>query len=726
MAEKIYSSVPLESGRIRLLRIWPGHVSSTISCDLLEEALNDKPEFEALSYVWGDVNVTGTIELCNHEWSVTANLLAALRHLRHDRDPRVLWVDALCINQSSALEINHQVAQMSSVYTQASKVIAWLGEGSNDNNAAVDAIEEITKAPTAHWYGDQVEGNIDRIIKRYNWFEGIKYITSCPWWQRVWTFQEAILAENLMFAIGWRYISLENLTKMCGSWVLHTEEKQCCRLVLGELKVHIQNVLQIALWRGQRAVSLHQDLDIQRREKSLLESRINLATPGPRRDPYMNMLPNYYKNCKELRELQVALTKKYENFLNTGEKHENADHNFSEMQLKFFRYRDNLRDQILDVMAQGDELRRMLFAAAPESSFLDQRIQSVWSDILRIVHECKSRKCTDRRDYVYGYSGLRSLVFKSLLLPDHSFPAYKVWEDFQLEVICRSRSLDVFSLFYPLNVRRDITWLVNWDIPDIHENITRERIERLSWFKASGTTTSKVKFVHPRALSVRGFTISTVSCSYSSHIVPGSDATWKILREWWELLNLDQFPNQGDVNGQSLSSGFCYTLMSYSSSQAEEVLRNAGFFEARLKNGKPTEAAKKDTKKGQLLSWAKLRTAFQFKRDQAMLDEEPSQQLLIYYAKLATYGRQLIKSVNGHVGLTTIGAQEGDLICILFGARLPFILQYADRRADEREDYPNHTRYHVVGEAYIHGLMQGEAMQVFKDKSLPEHEFLLV
>jgi len=57
------------------------------------------------------------------EFSVTANLFDALSHLRYFDRPRVLWVDALCINQADVSERNRQVAHMLTIYQAASRVI---------------------------------------------------------------------------------------------------------------------------------------------------------------------------------------------------------------------------------------------------------------------------------------------------------------------------------------------------------------------------------------------------------------------------------------------------------------------------------------------------------------------------------------------------------------------------------------------------------------------------
>jgi hypothetical protein len=58
-------------------------------------------------------------------------------------------------------------------------------------------------------------------------------------------------------------------------------------------------------------------------------------------------------------------------------------------------------------------------------------------------------------------------------------------------------------------------------------------------------------------------------------------------------------------------------------------------------------------------------------------------------------------------GLAPTSAQEGDLICILFGCSVPVIL----RRVGPPDDH----FYYLIGEAYVHGIMDGEALS----KDLP-------
>jgi hypothetical protein len=116
---------------IRLLRLFPASTfDADIKCELFNTTLDakDRVSFEALSYTWGDVNSTSPIILHGNLHLITKTLKLALRHLRYPERERILWVDALCINQSNNSEKSQQVLQMRHVYCGgAQRVVVWLG-----------------------------------------------------------------------------------------------------------------------------------------------------------------------------------------------------------------------------------------------------------------------------------------------------------------------------------------------------------------------------------------------------------------------------------------------------------------------------------------------------------------------------------------------------------------------------------------------------------------------
>jgi hypothetical protein len=252
----IYSSQPLPTGKFRILTLHPGRLSQPVVCDLVEASIDDPPEFEALSYTWGDPNITVSIQLCGQAIPVTVNLASALRYLRHEQRSRILWADAICINQSSLSERNYQVAQMSRIYKQASQVLVWLGDGSAAKNLAIDAMELIAINPSMHWYAYQHEGEDslearDRRFSKISHVEALQDILSAAWWKRVWTFQEAVLARNLVFHIGGGFVTMDILQKVTESYSLHAMESDCCEGVRGgaswngRLQSGFSNVLEL-------------------------------------------------------------------------------------------------------------------------------------------------------------------------------------------------------------------------------------------------------------------------------------------------------------------------------------------------------------------------------------------------------------------------------------------------------------------------------------------------
>jgi len=129
---------------VRLLRILPGQRSEILKCELKVNDLGDAPPFEALSYVWGSPEPAQVV-ICNtHPKKVTPNLGTALNRLRYEDTERLVWIDAICVNQEDLVERSEQVKLMKDIYSQAWRVVVWLGED-EEGNAEI-AIRIIEKA----------------------------------------------------------------------------------------------------------------------------------------------------------------------------------------------------------------------------------------------------------------------------------------------------------------------------------------------------------------------------------------------------------------------------------------------------------------------------------------------------------------------------------------------------------------------------------------------------
>ena len=126
-----YIPLPKDGATIRLLKIERSNSRrAVIKCKLEDISLNDKPEFAAISYVWGppvfDCNI-----ICNGQsLAITETLHYALARYREDMNwfrKDYIWTDAICINQEDEEERNSQVLLMGRIYREASMVHINLG-----------------------------------------------------------------------------------------------------------------------------------------------------------------------------------------------------------------------------------------------------------------------------------------------------------------------------------------------------------------------------------------------------------------------------------------------------------------------------------------------------------------------------------------------------------------------------------------------------------------------
>lgn len=79
----------------RVVELLPGKDNEPVSCLLHAKDLSNPPEFEALSYAWGDPTATHTIICEGKRKGVTKSLHGALSYLRFQDRSRMLFADAL-------------------------------------------------------------------------------------------------------------------------------------------------------------------------------------------------------------------------------------------------------------------------------------------------------------------------------------------------------------------------------------------------------------------------------------------------------------------------------------------------------------------------------------------------------------------------------------------------------------------------------------------------------
>lgn len=216
-----YTPLNKASKEIRILQLLPGVFDDNIRCQLSVTSVYGV--FEALSYVWGDATKTRRIEVDGTTKHVTQNLESALRYLRHRDEVRTLWVDAVCIDQGNLQERGHQVGMMDLIYQGAERVIVWLG-ADNDYNA-VPAIKEFGKNQKLHWDRKKRSStDTDVDPEPLHLFMFLRN----PWFKRIWTLQEAVLAKSITYVYKKSFIPQCEMEGFLKSFSRHIVMEKCC------------------------------------------------------------------------------------------------------------------------------------------------------------------------------------------------------------------------------------------------------------------------------------------------------------------------------------------------------------------------------------------------------------------------------------------------------------------------------------------------------------------
>ncbi|KAK3347246.1 heterokaryon incompatibility protein-domain-containing protein [Lasiosphaeria hispida] len=196
----------LQANEIRLLRLDAAEDPDT-PIHLSLEAHNERyPEYEATSYTWGGED--GDNARCwpvyvGPYWDVllqTKNCRDMLTFLRPNDGVtfnRVLWVDAICINQNDNNERASQVAQMRQIYKRCRRVVVYLGPDVATSPSQAyplrRSFEEVaTLRPSSdlkQFFDSDNSSLLGSLLQR-------------RYFGRVWVIQELLLARQVVIQVG--------------------------------------------------------------------------------------------------------------------------------------------------------------------------------------------------------------------------------------------------------------------------------------------------------------------------------------------------------------------------------------------------------------------------------------------------------------------------------------------------------------------------------------------
>jgi hypothetical protein len=290
----LYQPLNIESREIRLVTIKPIRDATGVEnlhlleCELSTVSLDTRPDYVALSYAWGDQGTKLPVFMNGELFFVTKNLHAALLQLRicctiiQPFGP--VWIDAICIDQGNPQEKNYQLPLMREIYESAAEVFVWLGEDKNDDGGKAFGLMNRWVTAIKEFRGEGIDGqsfeerwrnNASKLLvavedpfNEEDWL-AVSRILQWPYWERIWTVQEIVVAREPCLFCGSSIFALDDLFEILPVW-----------FSLGN--ANFNNLLSLAQFRMVSRCPLHRVLRVTGIRLSWLK--------GEKRMDFLNLL----------------------------------------------------------------------------------------------------------------------------------------------------------------------------------------------------------------------------------------------------------------------------------------------------------------------------------------------------------------------------------------------------------------------------------------------------
>jgi hypothetical protein len=471
-----YPATTLKGDEIRLIRLLPGQWLDEIRCVLFDVHLNDNPQYETLSYVWGSARVKRTIRLNGKPHATTVNLESALRHLRHLRKVLVLWIDALCIDQTNTDERTHQVNMMGKIYTFCKNVIVYLGDELGQTR------QSKTAPPLIHFFDDERDLPLIQDFNRRSMGDNASDLPGIP---------PEINALTVFSLI--RILSQDQhfLDVPLFAQTSHEQDSNTKRRLLLEALRQFMHppwtpwwsriwvVQEVALPKSVTMVygTVSAPWSMLARAASSLNYHISFCCPQA-----MEMIP---------RDQSKVL----------------AD--FSKRILDI----TNLRLEHGDTKSHQDSMDN--------------------SSLLPLLRRFRNRKSTDPRDKIYALLALA----RNEIVPDYTLSEQEVFRMATLQVIYASKSLSVLSTELGRKFRNDLsTWVPDWGAPGTYADSARADAIKLYRAATGDFDKLMVEPMGAQTLCVAGAVIGSIAEVGEVMWGDSIESSKNTIRSWWKAL----------------------------------------------------------------------------------------------------------------------------------------------------------------------------------------------
>jgi hypothetical protein len=687
---------PLREKQIRVLRVQPGTADQPLVCDLEHTYIMEPIRYEALSYTWGPTEPPYFLQCGMAQVRVTKNLHDAFVRFRLAEAPRLIWADALCINQQDNAEKSMQVVMMCEIYTKATRLLVWFGHPveAGDADKAISCMSQLkdiflkyaneydlripnreSNGPQYDIWGAKVRLDIDAANIAQHDLAAVGRFFTCPWFSRVWIVQEAVsipegLNAQITLAYGDREMDWGTLAMVAGGLFMF----RMVQLVTDPIGVdHYEFPYQLpALIELERMMEEHQ-----------IEVPLSIVQEEDTRQKLYERIYRIGRESRAQRKVFINIRVKFDEKPWIG----------------------------TDRLSTGGRGGRLF----------------------KFLHLARRLHSTDPRDKIFAFLSIlkEEVNHPTLLAADYSKSVASVYADVSWFFIHNRYCLDIFELIYDrpaegAGIDGLPSWANDWTQRSTVPYFVTERLaaggyaERGFSPEAHGVILSDDR----RSIKLKAFCAGRIKW----HVPPDADYPLDLLPAQWRRLDapLDarptmiQFKRYWDIlcrvralepgsdldvrvvnilyessfapplktaryfSGESLYDAFWRTLVCDMDQQGmkpdDNVSEVFDVFHEVLMALHPSEP------RGASLTSEKLALYALFEREYVRYTRE----------------RRFCVTDTGMIGWVPARAAVGDFIWVLPGARCP----YALRMRTEESISTGEAIFEVIGHAYIHGVME--------------------
>jgi hypothetical protein len=138
-----------------------------------------------------------------------------------------LWIDAICIDQTSVQERNQQVQFMHNIYRTADEVLIWLGREADDSKHAIDylhfwypfTLPRFGQSPPTLNGMSKARRSECRAVQRKSvlYARALEALLRRPFWSRIWIVQEILHGRRVTVTCGASRVRWEVLRSFIAS-----------------------------------------------------------------------------------------------------------------------------------------------------------------------------------------------------------------------------------------------------------------------------------------------------------------------------------------------------------------------------------------------------------------------------------------------------------------------------------------------------------------------------